>query len=84
MSMYQRFVEIPFSILETATLNALLEAFITRQGNATETTDIQAVTQQLHLQLQQGQLLILHDIETATTEIMTQEQARNFMHHLPD
>lgn len=80
---YHRFVEIPFSLLEADTLEALLEVFVTRQGYDTTTEQgIQNWTEQLKKQLTKGELIILHDIETETTEVMTLEQAKNFMEGL--
>jgi uncharacterized protein len=81
--MHQRFVEIPHSLLEAATLDALLEVFVTRQGyDTTSEAAIQDWTAQLKQQLQCGELMILHDIETETTELMTSQQARRFLQAL--
>lgn len=83
--MHQRFVEIPPSLLQSETLDALLEVFVTRQGyDTTSEESIQQWTASLKQQLQQGGLVILHDIETETTEVMTQQQARSFMQGLDD
>ncbi|MDR9466719.1 YheU family protein [Marinospirillum sp.] len=78
--MHQRFVEIPYTLLEAETLAALLEVFVTRQGYDTtsEETSSQWV-EQLRQQMQKGELVILHDVETETTEVMTQQQAKNFL-----
>ena len=78
--MHQRFVEIPYTLLEAETLEALLEVFVTRQGYDTtsEETTHQWV-QQLKKHLHKGELVILHDVETETTEIMTLQQASNFL-----
>ncbi len=82
-SMYQRFVEIPFSLLEASTLDALLEVFVTRQGYDTTTEEgIYNWTEDLKKQLTKGDLVILHDIETETTEVMTLQQAKSFMNGL--
>ncbi|GLR63413.1 YheU family protein [Marinospirillum insulare] len=76
---YHRFVEIPFSLLKADTLDALLEVFVTRQGYDTTTEQgILSWTEQLKKQLNKGELVILHDIETETTEVMTLEQAKKF------
>ncbi|NLW04584.1 MAG: YheU family protein [Pseudomonadaceae bacterium] len=78
--MYQRFVEIPSSLLEAETLDALLEVFVTRQGYDTTTEEgINDWTGDLKSQLGKGELVILHDIETETTEVMTLKQAKNFI-----
>lgn len=78
--MYQRFVEIPASLLEAATLEALLEVFVTRQGYDTTSEDNSELwVKQLTSQLHRGELVILHDIETETTEIMTLQQAKVFL-----
>lgn len=83
--MHQRFVEIPPSLLQAETLDALLEVFVTRQGYDTTSEDsIQRWTESLKQQLQKGELVILHDIETETTEVMTLQQARSFMQGLDD
>lgn len=80
VSMYQRFVEIPSSLLEAQTLDALLEVFVTRQGYDTTTEEgINDWTGDLKSQLGKGELVILHDIETETTEVMTLKQAKNFI-----
>ncbi len=80
VSMYQRFVEIPSSLLEAQTLDALLEVFVTRQGYDTTTEEgINDWTGELKSQLGKGELVILHDIETETTEVMTLKQAKNFI-----
>ena len=78
--MHQRFVEIPHTLLEAETLEALLEVFVTRQGYDTtsEETSSQWV-QQLKQQMHKGELVILHDVETETTEIMTLQQASSFL-----
>lgn len=81
--MHQRFVEIPPSLLEATTLDALLEVFVTRQGyDTTSEAGIQDWIAQLKQQLQRGELVILHDIETETTEVMTLQQATSFLQGL--
>lgn len=78
--MHQRFVEIPFTLLEQETLAALLEVFVTRQGYDTTSEEASSQwVQQLRQQLQKGELVILHDVETESTEIMTLQQARTFL-----
>ncbi|WP_114418719.1 YheU family protein [Marinospirillum perlucidum] len=78
--MHQRFVEIPPSLLEKTTLEALLETFVTRQGYDTtsEASTLQWV-EELQQQLGRGELVILHDVETETTEVMTLTAARSFL-----
>ncbi|MFK7159799.1 YheU family protein [Marinospirillum sp. MEB164] len=83
--MHQRFVEIPFGLLETATLDQLLAAFVTRQGY--DTTALEQVDQwvgQLKEQLKRGELVIMHDIETESTEVMTLQQAKSFAQGLKE
>lgn len=83
--MSQRFVEIPPSLLEATTLDALLENFVTRQGY--DTTSEQSTAEwvaQLKNQMHAGQLVILHDVETETTEVMTLAQASRFLKGLDD
>lgn len=78
--MHQRFVEIPYRLLEAATLDALLEAFVTRQGYDTTSEDTTGQwVAQLKQQMQKGELVILHDVETESTEVMTQQQAKAFL-----
>lgn len=80
LPMYQRFVEIPATLLQIETLNALLEVFVTRQGYDTTTEEgIHHWTDQVKSQLAKGELVIFHDIETETTEVMTLQQAKRFI-----
>lgn len=77
---FHRFVEIPFSLLEQDTLHALLEEFVTRQGYDTTSLDSSSSwVEQLITQLKQGRLVIVHDIETQGTEVLTLEDARQFL-----
>ncbi|SFC16703.1 hypothetical protein SAMN05660443_1702 [Marinospirillum celere] len=78
--MHQRFVEIPYGLLEAETLEALLETFVTRQGYDTTSGDASSQwVEQLKHQMQKGELVILHDVETETTEVMTVQQAKSFL-----
>ncbi|GAB2779931.1 hypothetical protein GCM10027040_02450 [Halomonas shantousis] len=81
-----RFVEIPYRMLPEETLEALLEAFVTRQGY--DTTDIgegmRGWVSQLRRQLERGELLIVHDLQTESTEVMTLPQWRAFGRDIAD
>lgn len=83
--MHQRFVEIPHTLLQAPTLAALLEVFVTRQGYDTSSEESSRDwVEDLRQQLQQGQLVILHDVETEMTEIMTLEQSKRFLGDLDE
>ncbi|WP_416885214.1 YheU family protein [Marinospirillum sp.] len=83
--MHQRFVEIPFGLLETATLDQLLSVFVTRQGyDSTALEQVDQWVAQLRTQLQRGELVIMHDIETESTEVMTLQQAKSFAQGLKE
>ncbi|SEM03891.1 YheU family protein [Halomonas caseinilytica] len=84
--MGDRFIEVPYRMLPADTLDALLEAFVTRQGYDTSDTEqgMTGWTTQLKRQLEEGELLIAHDLETETTEVMTLAQWRAFGRDLAD
>lgn len=81
-----RFVEVPYRMLPGETLDALLEGFVTRQGY--DTTDTGAGmpgwVAELKRQLERGELIIAHDLQTETTEVMTLAQWRAFGRDLAD
>lgn len=81
-----RFIEVPHRMLPGETLDALLEAFVTRQGyDTTDTGDgMRGWVGQLKRQLEHGELVIAHDLETETTEVMTLTQWRAFGRDLAD
>ncbi|GGY07444.1 hypothetical protein GCM10007160_38660 [Litchfieldella qijiaojingensis] len=81
-----RFVEVPYRMLPGETLNALLEVFVTRQGYDTTDTGegMRGWVAQLKRQLERGELVIAHDLETETTEVMTLTQWRAFGRDLAD
>ncbi|SEM18881.1 YheU family protein [Halomonas daqiaonensis] len=81
-----RFIEVPYRMLPGETLDALLEAFVTRQGyDTTDTSDgMRGWVAQLKAQLERGELLIAHDLETESTEVMTLAQWRAFGRDLAD
>lgn len=81
-----RFLEVPYRMLPEETLDALLEAFVTRQGyDTTDTGDgMHGWVSELKGQLERGELLIAHDLQTETTEVMTQLQWRSFGRDLVD
>ncbi|UYF99132.1 MULTISPECIES: YheU family protein [unclassified Halomonas] len=82
-----RFIEVPARMLPPETLNALLEAFVTRQGYDTTDTSGEGMhgwVVELKRQLERGELLIAHDLELEYTEVMTLEQWRAFGRDLAD
>ncbi|GHB20757.1 YheU family protein [Salinicola rhizosphaerae] len=81
-----RFVEIPPRMLPSETLDALLQVFVTRQGYDTTdvATDMHDWVRDLKRQLERGELLIVHDLQTESTEVMTQAQWQSFGRHLAD
>ncbi|WP_275286285.1 YheU family protein [Halomonas elongata] len=81
-----RFIEVPYRMLPGETLDGLLEAFVTRQGYDTSDTEqgMTGWTAQLKRQLENSELLIAHDLETETTEVMTLAQWRAFGRDLAD
>ncbi|WP_110708117.1 YheU family protein [Salinicola sp. CR57] len=81
-----RFIEIPHRMLPAETLDALLETFVTRQGyDTTEVaTDMHDWVRDLKRQLERGELLIVHDLQTESTEVMTLAQWRSFGRDLAD
>ncbi|WP_110598861.1 YheU family protein [Salinicola lusitanus] len=81
-----RFIEIPHRMLPAETLDALLETFVTRQGYDTTdvATDMHDWVRDLKRQLERGELLIVHDLQTESTEVMTLAQWRSFGRDLAD
>ncbi|ABE58063.1 MULTISPECIES: YheU family protein [Chromohalobacter] len=81
-----RFIEVPYRMLPADTLDALLEGFVTREGY--DTTDegegMTAWVRELKRQLERGELLIAHDLQTESTEVMTLAQWRAFGRELAD
>ncbi|MDF3918479.1 YheU family protein [Salinicola sp. LHM] len=81
-----RFIEVPHRMLPAETLDALLETFVTRQGYDTTdvATDMHDWVRDLKRQLERGELLIVHDLQTESTEVMTLTQWRSFGRDLAD
>ena len=81
-----RFIEIPHRMLPAETLDALLETFVTRQGYDTTdvATDMHDWVRDLKRQLERSELLIVHDLQTKSTEVMTLAQWRSFGRDLAD
>ena len=81
-----RFIEVPHRMLPGETLDALLEAFVTRQGYDTTDTGegMPGWVAELRRQLERGELIIAHDLRTETTEVMTLAQWRAFGRDLAD
>ncbi|WP_447042950.1 YheU family protein [Vreelandella sp. H-I2] len=82
-----RFIEVPARMLPPETLNALLEAFVTRQGyDTTDTTGegMHGWVAELKKQLERNELIIAHDLELEMTEVMTIAQWRSFGRDIAD
>jgi uncharacterized protein YheU (UPF0270 family) len=81
-----RFIEVPWRMLPAETLDALLEAFVTRQGYDTTDTGegMRGWVGELRGQLEREELIIAHDLQTELTEVMTQAQWRAFGRDLAD
>lgn len=82
-----RFIEIPYRMLPGETLDALLETFVTREGyDTTDTTGegMHGWVATLKRQLERSELIIAHDLQTETTEVMTLAQWRAFGRDLAD
>ncbi|QTF92270.1 YheU family protein [Halomonas sp. BM-2019] len=81
-----RFIEVPWRMLPAETLDALLEAFVTRQGYDTTDTGegMRGWVGELRRQLERGELIIAHDLQTESTEVMTLAQWRAFGRDLAD
>ena len=81
-----RFIEVPWRMLPAETLEALLEAFVTRQGYDTTDTGagMRGWVSELKQQLECSELIIAHDLQTETTEVMTLAQWRSFGRDLAD
>lgn len=81
-----RFVEVPYRMLPGETLDALLETFVTRQGYDTTDTGegMHGWVAGLKQQLERGELLIVHDLQTETTEVMTLAQWHAFGRQVAD
>lgn len=81
-----RFIDIPPRMLPADTLERLLAEFVTRQGY--DTTDTgegeRGWIESVRAQLERGELLIVHDLRTELTEVMTHEQWRAFGRHVAD
>ncbi|NWN81647.1 MAG: YheU family protein [Halomonas sp.] len=81
-----RFIEVPHRMLPGETLDALLEAFVTRQGYDTTDTGegMRGWVAELKRQLERSELIIAHDLKTESTEVMTLPQWRAFGRDLAD
>jgi uncharacterized protein YheU (UPF0270 family) len=81
-----RFVEVPHRMLPPETLDALLETFVTRQGYDTTDTGegMHGWVAELKRQLERGELLVVHDLQTESTEVMTLAQWRAFGRDIAD
>lgn len=81
-----RFIEVPARMLPPETLEALLEAFVTRQGYDTTDTGegMRGWVNELKQQLERSELIIAHDLELEMTEVMTLAQWRSFGRDIGD
>lgn len=81
-----RFIEVPARMLPPETLDALLEAFVTRQGYDTTDTGegMKGWVEELKKQLARSELIIAHDLDLEMTEVMTLAQWRSFGRDLAD
>ena len=81
-----RFREVPYRMLPGETLDALLEAFVTREGYDTTDTGegMDGWVVEVKRQLERSELIIAHDLQTETTEVMTLAQWRAFGRDLAD
>lgn len=81
-----RFIEVPARMLPPETLDALLEAFVTRQGYDTTDTGegMKGWVAELKKQLARSELIIAHDLDLEMTEVMTLAQWRSFGRDLAD
>lgn len=81
-----RFIEVPHRMLPGETLEALLEAFVTRQGYDTTDTGegMRGWVAELRQQLERGELVIAHDLRTESTEVMTLARWQAFGRDLAD
>lgn len=81
-----RFIEVPARMLPPETLDALLEAFVTRQGYDTTDTGegMAGWVEELKKQLARSELIIAHDLKLEMTEVMTLAQWRSFGRDLAD
>ena len=84
--MDDRFIEVPVAMVPDDTLARLLSEFVSRQGaDSTDTEEGElGWVAQLKPQFQRGKLVIMHDLQTETTEIMTREQWRDFQRQLAE
>ncbi|ANF57219.1 YheU family protein [Halotalea alkalilenta] len=76
-----RFITVPATMLPEELRRALLGEFATRQGYDSGDTGEgeRGWVDELEAQLSRGELLIIHDLLTETTEVMTPEQRRRFI-----
>lgn len=81
-----RFIEVPARMLPPETLDALLEAFVTRQGYDTTDTGegMKGWVEELKKQLARSELIIAHDLDLEMTEVMTLAQWCSFGRDLAD
>ena len=81
-----RFIEVPYRMLPGETLDALLEAFVTRQGYDTTDTGegMRGWVAGLNGRLERGELLIAPALQTETPEGVKLARGRAFGRDLAD
>ena len=73
-------IEIPSQRLPSATLNAVIEEYILREGTdyGVQEVSLQSKIQQVEGQLARGDVLITYDPATETCTLLTRYQFRQF------
>lgn len=80
-----RFVMLGYQELPAELRRALLGEFATRQGYDTADTSSagsEGWVDHLEQQLKSGELTVIHDLDTETTEVMTRQQYHSFVAHI--
>ncbi|MGD8175374.1 YheU family protein [Marinimicrobium sp. ARAG 43.8] len=70
---------IPYQQLSADALRGLIEEFITREGTdyGWEETSLERKVQQVHTQVERGEVVIVFDHASETVSLLTREQARD-------
>ncbi len=74
-------IEIPHDALESETLEALIEAYVLREGTDYGEYEVSLVRKvaQIKSQLQDKQLCILFDQDSETCNLVTREELKQFL-----
>lgn len=77
---------IPFQQLNPDTLNALIEAFVLREGTDYGDSDIslQDKVQMVLQQLQQGKVVIVYSEQEESVDLMTERDYRQLLAQCPE